>query len=74
MNGGAGERFWVRVPTLVTLGMECLDGGSVALGRLLVADVERGAVDADDLGRELLAGGGLEDRLDGPVLAGGEGA
>src|SRR4029079_9224485 len=50
-----------------------LDRGAVACGRLLVADVERGAVDADDLGRELLAGAGLEDRLDGPVFAGGEG-
>ena len=33
VNGGAGERFWVRVPTLRHARVECLDGGAMALGR-----------------------------------------
>ena len=44
----------------------------MALGGRLVADVEGGAVDPDELGREALAGRGREERLDRPVLAGGE--
>ena len=70
MNGGAGERFWVRVPTLVTFGWSRRDRGAMALGGRLVADVERRAVDPHDLGREALAGGRGEERLDRPVLAG----
>ena len=72
VNGGAGERFWVRTPTLRTTGCASRSAVDVALGGRLVGDVERLAVDADQLGRERLAGGGREDRLDRPVLARGE--
>ena len=43
------------------------------LGGGLVGDIERLAVDPDELGGERVAGGRREDRLDRPVLAGGEG-
>ena len=52
--------------------MKRLDGDAMPLGRLLVGDVERGAVDPDDLGREPFAGRRGEERLDRPVLVGGE--
>ena len=58
VNGGAGERFWVRVPTLVTTRVERRDRGAMALGGRLVGDVEGLAVDPHELGREALAGGG----------------
>ena len=44
----------------------------MTLGGRLVADVEGGPVDPHDLGREALAGGRVEQRLDRPVLAGAE--
>ena len=44
----------------------------MALGGRLVGDVEGGAVDADDVGGESLAGVGRKERLDRPVLARGE--
>ena len=72
VNGGAGERFWVRTPTLRTTGSRIAQGRDVALGGRLVGDVERLAVDAHELGGERLAGGRRQDRLDRPVLAGRE--
>ena len=73
MNGGAGLRLCLRVPTFVTRGSKIAQRGGVALGRLAIADIEGSAVDPDDLGREGLAGRGREDRLQRPVLAGREG-
>ena len=52
VNGGAGERFWVRVPTLVTFGWSAAIAARWRSAVASSADVERGAVDADDLGRE----------------------
>ena len=72
VNGGAGLRLCLRVPTFVTLGRSVADRGGVAVGGLAVADVERGAVDPDELRGERLAALGREDRLERPVLAGGE--
>ena len=54
--------------------MESRDRGAMTLGGLRVADVEGGSVDPHHLGREALAGGRVEQRLDRPVLAGAEGA
>ena len=73
VNGGAGERFWVRTPTLRTTGVVVTQRGDMALGGGLVGDGEGLAIDAHQLGRERLAGGRREDRLDRPVLAGREG-
>ena len=73
MNGGAGMRFWVRTAILRTSGRGV--AAAPRRGRSAVAssvDVERLAVDADELGGERLAGRGRQDRLDRPVLAGGE--
>ena len=72
MNGGAGERFWVRTPILRTTGWASRSAVDVAFGRRLVREVEGLAVDPDELGGERLAGGGRQDRLDRPVLARGE--
>ena len=72
MNGGAGERFWVRVPTLVTRGWSARIAVGVSLGGIGIADVERGAIDPDDVCREPLARVGRQERLDRPVLAGRE--
>ena len=73
MNGAAGDRFWVRVPSLVTTGCSSRIAAAWRVRGRLVGDVERLAVDADELRGERLAGGGREDRLDRPVLARREG-
>ena len=72
VNGGAGDRFWVRTPILRTTGFASRSAVDVALGGGLVGDIERLAVDPHELGGERVAGGRREDRLDRPVLAGGE--
>ena len=74
VNGGAGLRFWLpRSPTLRD------DRAAARAARRrgarrssLVADVERLAVDPDELGGERVAGRRREDRLERPVLAGRE--
>ena len=72
MNGGAGERFWVRTAILRTSGRASPSAATWLGGRGLVGHVERLAVDAHELGGERLAGRGRQDRLDRPVLAGRE--
>ena len=52
VNGGAGDRFWVRTPTLRTTGCASRSAVDVPLGGRLVGDVERLAVDPDELGGE----------------------
>ncbi len=49
VNGGAGDRFWVRVPVFVTTGCALAERGGVPVGGLRVADVERLAIDPDEL-------------------------
>ena len=74
MNGGAGDRFWVRTPILRTTGWASRSAVDVPFGRWLRRPRASGlAVDPDELGGERVAGGRREDRLDRPVLAGGEG-
>ena len=73
MNGGAGLRLCLRVPTFVTRGSSSRSAAAWRSAVSLVADVERGAVDPDELGGERRAGRGREDRLERPVLAGREG-
>ena len=41
MNGGAGERFWVRVPSLVTTGCSAADGRGMARRRLASSVMSR---------------------------------
>ena len=72
MNGGAGDRFCVRVPTFVDDRVEVADRRRVARGRFAIGHVECRTVDPDDLGGEPLARRRREDRLDRPVLARGE--
>ena len=69
VNGGAGDRFWVRTPTLRTTGCASRSAVTWRSAVVLVGKVERLAVDAHELGGEGLAGGGRQDRLDRPVLA-----
>ena len=73
MNGGAGDRFWVRTAILRTSGRASPSAATWPAAVASSVDVERLAVDAHELGGERLAGRGREDRLDRPVLAGGEG-
>ncbi len=74
VNGGAGDRFCVRDADLGDDRMGLRDGLDVARRRVDVADVERLAIDAHELGGEPLAALRLEDRLDRPVLARDEAA
>ncbi len=53
MNGGAGLRFDARVPTESTTGLAAAQRGRVALRGLAVTDVQRLAVDPDDVRGEL---------------------
>ncbi len=53
--------------------MELVDRGHVSDSRLGVLNIEGRTVDPDDFGREPLTGRSGQDRLDRPVLAGGEG-
>ena len=55
VNGGAGLRFWVLVAMEVTRGRRPSQRRRVSLGGLAVADLERLAVDLDELGLELVA-------------------
>ena len=72
MNGGAGLRDCLRVATLVTSGLSVRRTAAWTSAGVAVADVDRLAVDPDDLGRERVAVGRREERLERPVLAGGE--
>src|SRR4051794_41788761 len=52
--------------------MEVTECGRMLVRGCLIRDVERLPVDPDELRGERLAGPGREDRLDRPVLPGGE--
>ena len=74
LEGRGGERRrrtprQLAGPDLRDDRLQVAKGGGMTLGGLAVADVERGAVDPDHLGRERRPVVRREQRLEGPVLA-----